>query len=81
MNDGLQNIKITKIKNGEIQEQDDVVAVEAPLEIQIQHFDEQKPTAISVTMRTPGEDEELALGFLYTEGLLQAYSQVKAVKY
>ena len=81
MNEGLQNIKITKIKNREIQEQDDVVAVEAPLEIQIQHFDEQKPTAVSVTMRTPGEDEELALGFLFTEGLLQAYSQVKAVKY
>lgn len=79
--EGLHEIKITRIRNGEIQEQNDVVAVEAPLEIQIQHIDEQKPTAISVTMRTPGDDEELALGFLFTEGLLHAYSQIKAVKY
>ena len=55
--------------------------MEAPLEIQIQHFTEDKPTAISVTMRTPGDDEELALGFLFTEGLLTDYKQVKAVTY
>jgi FdhD protein len=77
MNEGLQHIKINKLKNGETHEVEDVVAVEAPLEIQIQHFTEDKPTAISVTMRTPGNDEELALGFLFTED----YKQVKAVKY
>lgn len=81
MNEGLHHIKITKTKNAKKHEVEDVVAVEAPLEIQIQHFGEEKPTAISVTMRTPGDDEELALGFLLTEGLLQDYSQVKAVKY
>ena len=81
MNEGLQHIKINKSKNGETREVEDVVAVEAPLEIQIQHFTEGKPTAISVTMRTPGDDEELALGFLFTEGLLTDYKQVKAVKY
>jgi FdhD protein len=43
---------------------DDVVAVEEPLEIRV----EGKPLA--VTMRTPGHDEELALGFLYGEGLI-----------
>lgn len=81
MNEGLHHIKIKKSKNGETREVEDVVAVEAPLEIQIQHFTEGKPTAISVTMRTPGDDEELALGFLFTEGLLTGYKQVKAVKY
>ena len=81
MNEGLQHIKINKSKNGETREVEDVVAVEAPLEIQIQHFTEDKPTAISVTMRTPGDDEELALGFLFTEGLLTDYKQVKAVTY
>jgi FdhD protein len=80
MNEGLQHIKINTSKNGYICEVEDVVAVEAPLEIQIQHFQEEKPTAISVTMRTPGDDEELALGFLFTEGLLTSYKQVKAVK-
>jgi FdhD protein len=42
----------------------DAVAVEEPLEIRV----EGEP--LSVTMRTPGHDEELALGFLYGEGLI-----------
>jgi len=42
----------------------DEVAVEEPLEIRIDGV------ALAVTMRTPGHDEELALGFLYSEGLI-----------
>lgn len=44
-------------------EDDDVVAVEEPLEIRI------GGEPVAVTMRTPGDDEELALGFCLTEGL------------
>ena len=44
-------------------EEDDVVAVEEPLEIRI------GGEPVAVTMRTPGHDEELALGFCLTEGL------------
>ncbi|HLH66399.1 MAG TPA: formate dehydrogenase accessory sulfurtransferase FdhD [Solirubrobacteraceae bacterium] len=44
----------------------DEVAIEEPLEIRV----DGEPLA--VTMRTPGHDEELALGFLYTEGLIRA---------
>ena len=42
----------------------DVVAVEEPLEIRVDG------SPLAVTMRTPGHDEELALGFLYGEGLI-----------
>ena len=42
----------------------DRVAIEEPLEIRV------RGEALSVTMRTPGNDEELALGFLYGEGLI-----------
>jgi FdhD protein len=42
----------------------DVVAVEEPLEIRVDG------DAMAVTMRTPGHDEELAVGFLYGEGLI-----------
>jgi FdhD protein len=42
----------------------DEVAIEEPLEIRVDG------TALAVTMRTPGHDEELALGFLYGEGLI-----------
>ena len=44
---------------------DDELAVEEPLEIQVE------TRSISVTMRTPGHDEELAAGFLITEGVLE----------
>ena len=44
----------------------DEVAVEEPLEIRVDGV------ALTVTMRTPGNDEELALGFLYGEGLIAA---------
>jgi FdhD protein len=44
----------------------DEVAVEEPLEIRVDG------EALAVTMRTPGHDEELALGFLYGEGLIDA---------
>jgi FdhD protein len=43
---------------------EDVVAIEEPLEIRVDG------TPLAVTMRTPGDDEELALGFLYGEGLI-----------
>src|SRR5512143_4037847 len=43
---------------------EDAVAVEEPLEIRV----DGRP--LSVTMRTPGHDEELALGFLFGEGLI-----------
>src|SRR5919106_3253485 len=42
----------------------DVVAVEEPLEIRVDG------APLAITMRTPGEDEELALGFLHGEGLI-----------
>jgi FdhD protein len=43
---------------------EDVVAIEEPLEIRVDG------ASLAVTMRTPGDDEELALGFLYGEGLI-----------
>lgn len=53
----------------------DTVAVEEPLEIRL--GDE----ALSVTMRTPGADIELAQGFLLTEGIISARSDVVSIRY
>jgi FdhD protein len=48
---------------------EDVVAIEEPLEIRVDG------SPLTVTMRTPGHDEELALGFLYGEGLIDGPRQ------
>lgn len=80
MEEGIQHITIQKSKDGQLKSVVDMVAIEAPLEIQIQKSGEH-PNSVSVTMRTPGDDEELALGFLFTEGILNNYQQVKAVSY
>lgn len=63
--------------------QDDFLAVEEPLEISVAYSENQKNVRknISVTMRTPSRDEELALGFLFTEGIIQNYEQVERIKY
>jgi FdhD protein len=53
-------VRVVRFPDGEA---DDVVAVEEPLEIRI------GGTPVAVTMRTPGADEELALGFALSEGL------------
>jgi FdhD protein len=59
----------------------DVVAVEEPLEIQLSSPGARGAAAksVSITMRTPGHDEELATGFLFTEGIISAASDIVAV--
>src|SRR5438105_2421597 len=53
---------------------EDELAVEEPLEIRI------RGRAVSVTMRTPGHDDELAAGFLLTEGLIRRREDVLAIE-
>jgi FdhD protein len=52
----------------------DTLVVEEPLEIRV------NGQSIAVTMRTPGSELELALGFLYTEGIIRDPSEVKSAK-
>ncbi len=59
----------------------DALAVEEPLEIQLDYeIDAQRvQRPISITMRTPGDDAALALGFLFTEGIIPGMNAVEAV--
>jgi FdhD protein len=53
----------------------DVVAAEEPLEIRVD------TRSVSVTLRTPGHDDELAAGFLVSEGLLRSRSDLRAIRH
>ena len=61
---------------------EDVVATEEPLEIRLAYSGSDGKRAeqsISVTMRTPGHDGELAAGFLYTEGIVRSRADIQSV--
>lgn len=77
-------ITVTKSENGIARAFDDRLAVEEPLEIRLEYPDDSAPTkksqkSISITMRTPGEDVDLALGFLFTEGLIESSDLIESV--
>jgi FdhD protein len=60
----------------------DFVATEEPFEIRVGYSRRDGSRAeepVSVTMRTPGHDEDLAVGFLFTEGIIRAGSDVESV--
>ena len=61
----------------------DLLAVEEPLEIRLGYFERGRRThrAISITMRTVGNDFELASGFLFTEGILHRRDQIESIKH
>jgi FdhD protein len=72
-----RNIQITQVRewqNGTATTKTDYLAAEEPLEIRI------GDAPISVTMRTPGHDRELAAGFLFTEGLLTSREDLMSLE-
>src|SRR3954468_6027589 len=62
---------------------DDRLAVEEPLEIRVAWTaqGEQREKNISVTRRTPGDDFDLAAGFLLTEGLVRSAGDIATIKH
>jgi FdhD protein len=80
----ISAVKLLKISNNQsVQELDDLVAVEEPLEIRLGFgaLNNRQQKSVSVTMRTPTHDFDLALGFLFSEGIIQSYEQVASIKY
>src|SRR5690606_28093951 len=75
---GSLAIDVSKVHGPDQFSQSDSVAVEEPLEIQLcaSSTEDSAAKSISITMRTPGNDEELALGFLFTEGIITGPEQV-----
>ncbi|MFZ1784797.1 MAG: formate dehydrogenase accessory sulfurtransferase FdhD [Ferruginibacter sp.] len=78
----VEQISIQKAADGKITEAPDKIAVEEPLEIQLTYSTDTglMHKNIAVTMRTPGHDADLAAGFLFTEGIIVASTDIDAIK-
>jgi FdhD protein len=72
--DMSRSTKVWRYESGAIRGGEDEVAREEPLEIRV------RGRAVSVTMRTPGHDEELAAGFLLSEGIIKAAADVLKIE-
>src|ERR1700722_20115517 len=74
----VQFTQVTEWNDGKMLPRDDTLAAEEPLEIRIDAAP--SPTPLTVTMRTPGHDEELTAGFLWTEGIIDDPAQIVALR-
>ena len=83
MPDNEKKIRIRQVSEGEVVEVDDLVAVEEPLEIRVVSgpVGQRKGKGLSITMRTPGSDFELAAGFLVTEGIVRNSRDIESVEH
>ena len=77
-NISTSQIKIKRASSSRLIDDYDHLAIEEPLEIQLAYTEKNAriQKTISITMRTPGNDEELAVGFLFTEGIIKNKTQV-----
>lgn len=73
----VASVQIKKFINETFQERDDLLAVEEPLEIRLTYGPDRKDMRLAVTMRTPGNDEELVTGFLFTESIIRSSGDIQ----
>lgn len=67
--------KVLRIRDGVIDQRADTLAAEEPMEIRV------GGRALTITMRTPGDDFDLAVGFLVSEGVVRATGDVVSARY
>ena len=74
--------KVLKFKKNKFENTNDLISIEEPLEISIKYKDQDKWSTISlsITMRTPGQDEDLVRGFLFNEQIIQNLNEIKEIE-
>ncbi|PYE51941.1 formate dehydrogenase accessory sulfurtransferase FdhD [Deinococcus yavapaiensis] len=74
--EGVERVEVRRVEHGVVREAADVVLLEEPLELRVVTDEER---TVNLTMRTPGHDEDLALGWLLSEGVISKASDVTAL--
>jgi len=78
----IQTATVERVRDGHSTFIDDPVAMEEPLEIRLGYTDSHRGRlhkSISITMRTPGDDLNLACGFLYSESIIRDTAQIASI--
>lgn len=79
-NSSVTKQSIRRVQQGKVADVEDVLATEEPLEIRLIYGPTRTHKNLAVTMRTPGNDIELATGFLYTEGIISKQLDIVSCK-
>ncbi len=74
--------KVLKFKKNKFENTNDLISIEEPLEISLKYQDQNKwiTSNLSITMRTPGHDEDLVRGFLFNEQIIQNLNEIKEIE-
>ena len=76
------NYKVIKFRSNNSKEVNDQISIEEPLEIVLKYKDKENwiENTISITMRTPGDDEDLVTGFLFNERVIEKIDHIESIK-
>ena len=74
--------KVTKFKKNRLENTEDFISIEEPLEISLKYKDNKKfiSKSLSITMRTPGNDEDLVRGFLFNEQIVENIKDIESIE-
>ena len=74
--------KVTKFISGKLESIEDLISIEEPLEISLEFKEKEKwiTKSLSITMRTPGHDEDLVRGFLFNEQIIRDVKDIENIK-
>ena len=78
---GVASVEVERVTGYRFSHSSDELSVEEPLEIRLSgHGAAAAATTVAVTMRTPGDDVDLAAGFLFTEGIVRGAAELEDVR-